>query len=531
MKIDYIHVYQKSTAPPDTTPPTVSLTAPTANATVSGASVTVSANATDAVGVSGVQFKLDGANLGSEDTSSPYSTTWNTTTATNGTHTLTAVARDAAGNSTTATTVSVTVNNVSTTTQSPFGGTPRAIPGTIQAEDFDNGGEGISYHDTTAGNTPNQYRTDTDVDIEKDQDTDNGYNLGYVASGEWTEYTLNTTAGLYNLSARVASGTGGTLTVKLDGTTIATFNVPNTGGWYTWSNQTASSVSLPGGTNKVLRIEFSGGAVNTNSLTFTAVAPPDTTPPTITLTAPAPNATVSGKSVVVSANASDNVGVAGVQFQLDGNSLGAEDTTAPYSYTWDTTTLGNGTYNLNAIARDAAGNVQGVKFVPVTVNNVTTPPPDTTAPSTPSNLTSSGKTTSTVSLAWGASSDTGGSGLAGYKIYRNNNFVASTTQLTYTDTNLNANTAYSYKVASYDNAGNTSAQTSALSVTTSSNSTPPPDSTPKADFNSDNIVNIFDFSIFLSHYGTSYTPCDLNTDGTVNILDFSIFLTKWGTSG
>jgi chitodextrinase len=193
--------------------------------------------------------------------------------------------------------------------------------------------------------------------------------------------------------------------------------------------------------------------------------------------------------------------------------------------------LGNGTYNLNAIARDAAGNVQGVKFVPVTVNNVTTPPPDTTAPSTPSNLSSSGKTTSTISLSWGASSDTGGSGLAGYKIYRNNNFIASTTQLTYTDIALNSNTAYSYKVASYDNAGNTSAQSSALSVTTASNSTPPPDTTPKADFNSDNIVNIFDFSIFLSHYGTSYTPCDLNKDGTVNILDFSIFLGKWGSSG
>ena len=95
----------------DTTPPTVSLTAPANNATVSGSAVTVSANASDDTGVVGVQFKLDGTNLGSEDTTSPYSTTWNTTTASNGTHTLTAVARDAAGNSTTASTVTVTVNN------------------------------------------------------------------------------------------------------------------------------------------------------------------------------------------------------------------------------------------------------------------------------------------------------------------------------------------------------------------------------------------------------------------------------------
>ena len=58
-----------------------------------------------------MQFKLDGANLGAEDTTSPYSVTWNSTTATNGSHTLTAVARDAAGNSTTSAGVSVTVNN------------------------------------------------------------------------------------------------------------------------------------------------------------------------------------------------------------------------------------------------------------------------------------------------------------------------------------------------------------------------------------------------------------------------------------
>src|SRR5207248_10208249 len=94
----------------DTTPPTVSLSAPANNATVSGSSVTVSASATDDVGVVGVQFKMDGANLGAEDTGAPYGVTWNTTTIANGSHTLTAVARDAAGNRSTAA-VSVLVNN------------------------------------------------------------------------------------------------------------------------------------------------------------------------------------------------------------------------------------------------------------------------------------------------------------------------------------------------------------------------------------------------------------------------------------
>ena len=73
---------------PDPTPPTVSITAPAAG-NVSG-TINVTANASDNVGVVGVQFLLDGVNLGAEDLASPYSVSWNTTTATNGTHTLTA---------------------------------------------------------------------------------------------------------------------------------------------------------------------------------------------------------------------------------------------------------------------------------------------------------------------------------------------------------------------------------------------------------------------------------------------------------
>src|SRR5439155_1480967 len=94
----------------DTTLPTVSVTAPTSGATVSS-TINVSANASDNVAVVGVQFKLDGANLGAEVTVAPYSTSLNTTTVTDGTHTLTAVARDAAGNPTTSAAVSVTVGN------------------------------------------------------------------------------------------------------------------------------------------------------------------------------------------------------------------------------------------------------------------------------------------------------------------------------------------------------------------------------------------------------------------------------------
>ena len=96
---------------PDTTAPTVTLTAPANGATVTGPT-TVSATASDNVAVAGVQFKLDGVNLGAEVSVAPYSFSWNTTTAPNGTHTLTAVARDAANNTTTSAAVTVTVSNV-----------------------------------------------------------------------------------------------------------------------------------------------------------------------------------------------------------------------------------------------------------------------------------------------------------------------------------------------------------------------------------------------------------------------------------
>src|SRR5204863_6767071 len=89
----------------DTGLPTVSITAPTAGATVSG-TITITATATDASGIAGVQFIVDGANLGAEDTSSPFSVQWDTTSRTNGTHSLTASARDNSGNSATSAAVS-----------------------------------------------------------------------------------------------------------------------------------------------------------------------------------------------------------------------------------------------------------------------------------------------------------------------------------------------------------------------------------------------------------------------------------------
>src|SRR5262245_46197353 len=94
---------------------------------------------------------------------------------------------------------------------------------------------------------------------------------------------------------------------------------------------------------------------------------PDTTAPTVALTAPAANTAVRG-TVAVWATASDNVGVAGVQFLLDGTTLSAEDTTSPYSISWNTTTASNGSHTLSARARDAAGNLS-TSSITLTVDN------------------------------------------------------------------------------------------------------------------------------------------------------------------
>jgi hypothetical protein len=113
----------------------------------------------------------------------------------------------------------------------------------------------------------------------------------------------------------------------------------------------------------------------------------DTTAPVINLTTPTNNATLTG-TVNVSAAASDNVGVAGVQFLLDGANLGAEVTSAPYSVNWNTTTVPNGSHIVTAIARDAAGNKTAAAAFTVDVNNAaTSPPPATSTGSTCPNLT------------------------------------------------------------------------------------------------------------------------------------------------
>src|SRR5205814_2495654 len=99
----------------DCTPPTVTITSPASGSTLAGA-ITIGASASDNVGVIGVEFRVDGKS-GVEDTTAPYAVSWNTNASSKGSHTLTAIARDAAGNRTTSAPVTVTVANDPTSTE------------------------------------------------------------------------------------------------------------------------------------------------------------------------------------------------------------------------------------------------------------------------------------------------------------------------------------------------------------------------------------------------------------------------------
>jgi hypothetical protein len=138
---------------------------------------------------------------------------------------------------------------------------------------------------------------------------------------------------------------------------------------YNWNTATYSNA------NHILTAvaRDAAGRSTTSALVNVTVANADTTPPTVSLTAPANNATLTN-TVTFSANASDNIGVFGVQFLLDGNPLGDEDLTAPYSISVDTRTIPNGTHTISARARDAAGNPTTSATRNVNVSTVITDP-------------------------------------------------------------------------------------------------------------------------------------------------------------
>src|SRR5207245_1628614 len=168
-----------------------------------------------------------------------------------------------------------------------------------------------------------------------------------------------------------------------------------------------SDSGLAANTTYRYRVRATDAAGNLSSYSSIASAttptPPDTTPPAVSITSPANGATVSG-TITATAAASDNVGVVGVQFKLDGMNLGAEVMTAPYAVTWNTTTASNGSHSLTAVARDAAGNQTISSTVAVTVANAVSPPPPSPPPPTPAPTPTPGQTISYVTPPMGGQS-------------------------------------------------------------------------------------------------------------------------------
>jgi hypothetical protein len=160
--------------------------------------------------------------------------------------------------------------------ESPYGGNPVLIPGTIQVENYDNGGEGIAYHDSEPANQGGQYRTNDGVDIETTTDSGGGYDVGWTVAGEWLKYTVNVqTAGTYSVSFRVASVSGGGSLHLLDqnGTNLTgNVTIPVTGGYQTWTTVNAT-VTLSAGL-QTLEVYEDTGNVNLNYLTFAPAASP-----------------------------------------------------------------------------------------------------------------------------------------------------------------------------------------------------------------------------------------------------------------
>src|SRR5580693_9786432 len=120
------------------------------------------------------------------------------------------------------TVVSTTQHAASAATGAPFGGTAAAVPGTVYAANYDTGGQGVGYNVTSTNGSANSYRSDG-VDLETTTDTSpttaagNGYDIGWTATGQWFNYTVNAaTAGTYTVSARVSSPYGITDAFHID---------------------------------------------------------------------------------------------------------------------------------------------------------------------------------------------------------------------------------------------------------------------------------------------------------------------------
>ncbi len=375
----------------DTANPTLALTAPANGATVGGAAVAISAHASDALsGVQKVRFTMDGG-AAVDDTTAPYATTWNTTGYSNGSHAVAAQATDNAGNVSTHS-INVTVSNSESNpptvniTSPPPGATLAGASITLAATASDDSGfQKVRFW---AGSTYLGY--DSSFPYSKTWNSTLGLNGKYTIKAESVDIYNNTASQQFTVTVINPDSTPPTVSVTspldaatVSGTTAIDASASDTQGlqkvqfWagstylgydasapYTRSWDTTAFVNG----QHVLRARAIDWANNwTESTVTVTVNNADLTPPTVSITSPLDGATVAG-TITITASASDNVGVQKVRIWVDGTYLGY-DTTAPYTRSWNSTSVSNGSHTIRTQAVDLANNVSSDFTITVNVSN------------------------------------------------------------------------------------------------------------------------------------------------------------------
>ncbi len=251
-------------------------------------------------------------------------------------------------------------------------------------------------------------------------------------------------------------------------------------------------------------------AAGNNSAQSTALSvttTPDTSAPSVPTAITSPSKTMTSINLAWTAS-TDNVAVTGYKVFRNAVQVG---TSATATYVDSGLTPG-ATYSYTVSAYDFANN-NSAQSIAASIATL----PDTVAPSTPTGLAIPSKTKNSANLSWTASTDN--VAVTGYKIYRNAVQVGTSATNSYTDTALSIGVAYTYTVAAYDAAGNTSVQSTSVTTTLFL----------PGDVNSDTKVNIYDLSILLSNYGKpgGAAQGDIDGNGIVDILDLSTLLTNW----
>lgn len=247
----------------------------------------------------------------------------------------------------------------------PYGGTPPMMPGTIEAEDYDLGGEGIAYHDVDANNIGLAYRPSEGVDIEGA--STHGFDVYWITAGEWLEYTFEVPAdGLYTITPYLSTVPGfGTFRLLIDNVDVSGERaVPGTGGWQSWQPFAVTNVPIEAGVH-ILRVEAdsdsdaTGWLFSLNWIEFEANpvnAEDGTAPPRLDLRQNAPNPVSATTRIDFAVPTAGPVALE--VFDAVGRRVAvlAEGPHAPgtYTVTFDTGTLPSGVYLYRLTTPDGA---------------------------------------------------------------------------------------------------------------------------------------------------------------------------------